>query len=450
MEIGGVLLIRIVKELNIEVTKPNVFQALVAKQYDMNTRFLKVTLTDNGTKINVPYSGDVKVVINAERKDGQAKGFDGEVNEDGTVTVPLHSWMLELEGLVTCDISVIKTTEGKNKKLTTTSFDLMVEKAAYGGDDITTDPQYDVLVELIEKVEEMAVILPDITYNPESENAQSGIAVAEAIKDNVSSEELNQVVTEATTEVTKVFEDVYSRLGDKAENDERFAVFRTDLPLTKKTGDNWLTFKQAKYGCGYGTDTKGDYTIPKVGDLLICRTNGWFFKVAGVQKEKETICAWYIASGTGDIDVADKAYVDEKMANIGTKNFAKVGLFDLNGATMEFTDQPKEVQLIYSIGIMNGYCDLTITLSNNTTIGTNFGFDNYFYHGCLNICNNGGFISARLIGLDRYQALTGLEVPQYYGDVYIKKIQVTGYPQPVDYGDGPFTQPFENANVYVR
>ena len=143
-------MIKIVKELNIEVTKPNVFQALVAKQYDMNTRFLKVTLTDNGTKVNVPYSGDVKVVINAERQDGQSKGFDGEVNEDGTVTVPLHSWMLELEGLVICDISVIKITENTSKKLTTTSFDLMVEKAAYGGDDITTDPQYEVLVRIME------------------------------------------------------------------------------------------------------------------------------------------------------------------------------------------------------------------------------------------------------------------------------------------------------------
>lgn len=146
-------MIRIIKELNIEVTKPNVFQALVAKQYDMNTRFLKVTLTDCGVPIAVPYSDEITVVINAERKDGQSKGFDGVVNEDGTVTVPLHSWMLELEGQVICDISVIDTTADDNKKLTTTSFDLIVEKAAYGGDDVTNDPQYDVLVEMIERVE---------------------------------------------------------------------------------------------------------------------------------------------------------------------------------------------------------------------------------------------------------------------------------------------------------
>lgn len=143
-------MIQIIKEINVEVTKPNIFQALVAKQYDMNTRFLKVTLMDCGTRIDVPYIETAKVVINAERKDGQSKGFEGTINEDGTVTVPLHSWMLELDGTVICDISVIDTAADDNKKLTTTSFTLLVEKAAFGGEDITTDPQFDVLVALLE------------------------------------------------------------------------------------------------------------------------------------------------------------------------------------------------------------------------------------------------------------------------------------------------------------
>ena len=148
-------MIRIVKELNIEVAKPNIFQAVVAKQYDANSRFLKVTFVDNEKRIDIPLLDTTKVVINAERKDGQSKGFEGVINSDGTVTVPLHSWMLELEGTVICDISVIDTADNKEEKLTTTSFILLVEKAAYGGDDITSDPQYDVLLELIERVENL-------------------------------------------------------------------------------------------------------------------------------------------------------------------------------------------------------------------------------------------------------------------------------------------------------
>lgn len=146
-------MIEIIKELDIEVSKPNVFQAVVAKQYDMNTRFIKATFVDSGNKIYIDPDATVKVVINALRQDGQSKGFEGEVNQDGTVTVPLHSWMLELAGTVTCDISVIDTETDDNKKLTTTGFTLLVEQAAFGGDDITSDPQFDVLVALLEASE---------------------------------------------------------------------------------------------------------------------------------------------------------------------------------------------------------------------------------------------------------------------------------------------------------
>ena len=144
-------MIKIVKELNIEVARPNVIQAIVAKQYDANSRFLKITFIDGGKPINIPTTA--KVVINAERKDGQSNSFEGVVNDDGTVTVPLHSWMLELEGTVICDISAIDTAENEGGKLSTTSFTLVVEKSSHGGSDISNDPQYDILLSLIEQVE---------------------------------------------------------------------------------------------------------------------------------------------------------------------------------------------------------------------------------------------------------------------------------------------------------
>jgi hypothetical protein len=79
-------LIKIIKELNIEVSKPNIFQAIVAKQYDMNTRFIKATFVDGGEKILISPTATVAVIINAERPDGLSKGFDGVVNEDGTTS----------------------------------------------------------------------------------------------------------------------------------------------------------------------------------------------------------------------------------------------------------------------------------------------------------------------------------------------------------------------------
>ena len=182
MEIGGIKLIRIEKQISLELTKPNIIQAIVAKQYDMNSRFLTVTLTNEGDKIDVPYRESTKVVINAQRVDGQSKGFEGKVNENGTVTVPLTSWMLELEGTVICDISVIDTTSEQEKKLTTTSFTLLVEKAAYGGSDITLDPQYDVLVKAIERVTEVEKSY--VTNNTLFANAIKQTAIGNAITIN--------------------------------------------------------------------------------------------------------------------------------------------------------------------------------------------------------------------------------------------------------------------------
>ena len=164
---------QIITKISLEVSKPNLIQAIVAKQYDSNSRFLKVALLHNGEKIEVPVSSTV--TINALRKDGGKKSFKGAVNDDNTVTVPLTYWMLELDGTVNCDISVID----EDKRLTTTSFTLEVQRAANGGDEISTDENYDVLVKLIEDVKK---VTPDQTYSPESTNAQSGVAVAEAVK----------------------------------------------------------------------------------------------------------------------------------------------------------------------------------------------------------------------------------------------------------------------------
>ena len=145
---------QIILEINLEVARPNLFQAIVAKQYDMNTRYLKVTFVNNGEKI--PLDTARTVVINALRSDGQADSFFGVVNDDNTATVPLHSWMLEREGSVQCDVSIID--EASSKKLTSTNFSLMVEKAAFGGSDVSEDPQYDVLLSLIKQVEEIETV----------------------------------------------------------------------------------------------------------------------------------------------------------------------------------------------------------------------------------------------------------------------------------------------------
>ena len=146
----------IIKEIRLETTKQNLIQAVIAKQNDCNSRFLKVTFLDEGTAIPVPATA--QVTINARRTDGEAKNFFGVVNEDDTATVPLHSWILELDGNVDCDVSIL---DSDGSKLTTTSFVVIVEKAACSSDDISSDPQYEVLVNLIEEVSQITGDLSD-------------------------------------------------------------------------------------------------------------------------------------------------------------------------------------------------------------------------------------------------------------------------------------------------
>ena len=132
----------IIKSIEVDVAKKNTFKAIVAKQGDKITRFLKVQLLNEGEKIVVGSSALVS--INAERSDTLSKAFKGEVNEDGTVTVPLTYWMLELDGQTNCSISIYEN----DGKLTSCSFAVLVEHAEVLGDDICGDDSYDLLLSL--------------------------------------------------------------------------------------------------------------------------------------------------------------------------------------------------------------------------------------------------------------------------------------------------------------
>ena len=203
---------QVIREISVDVAKANVFQAIVAKQNDDNSRFLKVTLTNEGTKLEILSSSTV--TINALREDGEAKAFLGTVNEDHTVTVPLTNWILELDGNVKCDITIV---DNEGRKLTSTMFTLAVEEAAYLGDDVTEDENYDLLIQLLETYTETKANAEQATLDARNaadlanekalladekatlagnnaESAQTAADRATEVADN-----LETVLTEATT-----------------------------------------------------------------------------------------------------------------------------------------------------------------------------------------------------------------------------------------------------------
>lgn len=322
-------MIEIIKELNIEVSKPNVFQAVVAKQYDMNTRFIKATFVDGGDKIFINQSETVSVIINALRPDGESKAFDGVINDDGTVTVPLHSWMLELVGTVTCDISVIDIETDDNKKLTTTSFTLIVEKAAYGGDDITSDPQYDVLVQLLETCSTAGAVAEEALEKSNEANSKYDACV-----------EATEAANEATNTLVLTHDDIVSGGYVKALKE-------------LNTG--------GKFSFWVGTTDEYNALPEKV--------NNCFYILTDDSSRNEILVTLEELEGQiGTINETD-ARQDDSINQLEYKLDDKVDKSYHNKITGElyFYDEPNEVGLIYNdipLGIDRGV--IVVGVANNT------------------------------------------------------------------------------------
>ena len=173
----------ITREITVDVAQLNRFQAIVAKQYDRAARNLKVQLTNLGVPIQV--DGSATVLINARREDEAVRSFTGEVNDDGTVTVPLTYWMLELDGTVKCDISII---EGVDSMLTSTLFELEVQEAAATEENIEDDEDYGLLIQLIQDVQDTKSDLTDLRTRYEA-------SMDQAVEDCQRAVEAAQLVT---------------------------------------------------------------------------------------------------------------------------------------------------------------------------------------------------------------------------------------------------------------
>lgn len=138
-----------IRLLKLEVSQRNILQTIFAKQYDTDSRFLKIQLM-NGTEQIIINPTSI-VTINAKRSDNSAKAFAGVVNDDGTVTVPITYWMLELDDKVSCDVSVV---DAQGRKLSTLNFTIEVEHSNYSGDDISEDENYDLIPSILAQVAE--------------------------------------------------------------------------------------------------------------------------------------------------------------------------------------------------------------------------------------------------------------------------------------------------------
>ena len=135
--------IQIIREISADVVKRGSTRAVYAKQHDRNSRFLNIRIQEDGKDIQI--ESTATVMLNVERPDKQENIFYGTVNGDGTVKVPLASWMLELSGTLLCDVSIVSE-DTDVAKLTTMKFNIYVEEA------VVTE-EYSVIVDLLIRTE---------------------------------------------------------------------------------------------------------------------------------------------------------------------------------------------------------------------------------------------------------------------------------------------------------
>lgn len=113
----------IINAISLDVSQPNLIPPVQAKQFDTDSRFLDVTVLQNGTKITV--DSGATVYLNIERADHERNSYNGTVNEDGTVRVPLTRWALSLADIVKGSVSILQS----NARLTTLNFTIDVQEA---------------------------------------------------------------------------------------------------------------------------------------------------------------------------------------------------------------------------------------------------------------------------------------------------------------------------------
>lgn len=135
----------LVAKLTLDTVRRNNIPPLIVPQGDYGARVIKAKITVLGNPVTVPNTASVSIV--ADRNgDSEALAFSGKVNADGSVTVPVTQWMLDVpENYVTCHIEAT----GIDYKYSTTHFLIEPEKKANPTEITPDDPRKDVVTEVL-------------------------------------------------------------------------------------------------------------------------------------------------------------------------------------------------------------------------------------------------------------------------------------------------------------
>ena len=241
--------IQIIREITADVVKRGSAKSVYAKQNDLNSRFLNVRIQDDGKNIMVDKS--LTVILNVERSDKQHNMFYGTVNDDGTVKVPFTSWMLELEGTLVCDISLVAK-DNSTAKLTTMQFNIFVESAVVSDESFIETDEYSVIIDLLNRAEEAADASKGAV-----ESAKAAAESAKAVEDAAKS------LQESAEEAAKFVDEKIDKVSGATIGN--FAQLLADGSLSDSGVNKESVFNEAK---NLAYQTVGRYDVIDASNLV--------------------------------------------------------------------------------------------------------------------------------------------------------------------------------------
>ena len=160
----------ITTSITLDLATPSFPPQVSAVQYDSDTRYVAITITDNGSPWTIPTG--VIGIVNIEKPDGTVCFYEYDADNNPAVTFEgnvatclLVPQALTVHGEAYCDLSLYNA---DSQKITTFYFRLAIQPAAVPDDTITSTNYYNILTQEIAAALGAAQAVIDLTVTAET------------------------------------------------------------------------------------------------------------------------------------------------------------------------------------------------------------------------------------------------------------------------------------------
>lgn len=250
--------------VTLDLNTRSVFSYIRAKQGDSGSRFVCVTLTENGAAYQLP--DGVEANFRCLKPDGNSVYNPAVINDDGTITVELTEQVLAVPGVVSSDVCLCDT---QGDILSTVSFEIRVDPAPVGTM-VASESELLTLLDIIARSE-------GIVLNMEEINAHIAKTSGNPHKVTAAEVGLGNVPNVATNDQTPTY--------TQAEEFENL-VSGEKLSVSMGKIMKAITVIGGKAPAGYGL---GESTGQYVSDCDLALANGWYQTDADTLNTPDTV-----------------------------------------------------------------------------------------------------------------------------------------------------------------